>query len=1489
MSFYDKFYSENVRKIEQVQFCILTNKKVKEYSSLKNDPFGTNIAESYDNYEPKKGGLVDLRYGTSDPYLNCTTCGLNSLECPGHFGHTELSEPVFHWGFFNHLKSLLQCVCLRCSSILIDKTDFNIDELSEKKSSERFKIIKNMVKNINFCYNCGAPVPKVRKEVKESSGTIKIVLEREVGNISIDEKTGESTELKKKIKEFLNPRDAYLILRNMNEDDCYCLGFNPKLSRPEDLILTRLPISPICTRPTNKIDLYSSSTMEDSLTLKYADIIKANNRVRNRKNKQSFGNDLSGYNEDFHTLLQYHVATLFDNESASLPRAEFKTGNKPIKSIADRIKGKPGRVRANLMGKRVDQSARSVITSDPYIDIDEVGVPMKVAMNLTLPEEVTPHNIKYLSRLLKNGVDRYPGANYVLRKKFINGKPINQTIDLKYRKKDIKLVYGDIVRRHIINGDYVLFNRQPTLHKPSMMGHKVHVLNRDDCDTFRMNVSVTEPYNADFDGDEMNIHLAQSVQARNELARITNVKYQIVGAKNSNPIIGCVQDSVSGAFVLTYKDSEISAEDASNLLCNTSSDTKFNLKKGKPISGLELFSYIIPKGINSKKGDYFQVKDGNLIKGRLDKSQLASKKNSIIHFVWDKYGADKTKRFIDDSQRLILNYLLLKGLTIGFGDCIVKDKVLKEMKEYVHNKVLYVKYQITEMENNQNDIDATIIESSLQGELSTLGSNIGKTIQDSLDESNNFYKITKSGAKGNATNIQKGFGIVGQLIVEGQRIKKRVDGRTLPHFHRNDDTPNARGFVNRSYLDGLEGHHYFFDAMAGREGLIDTAIKTSTTGYIQRRLIKGLEDVGVRYDGTVRTSNNIMLQYIYGGNGINQLIQTEVKLDVIEYSNKDINEKLGFGKSELKKIRGVISENKKLNNKYLNEVISLRDKLRDTIFNFTMNYKVIPDKFMLPVNFYRITQEYSNNKKKLDLSIKDILDGIEDILNDYEYKLLTYNDNKNIIFKEDEKRFKFLYKLALYFYLCPRKCIMEYGLSKTEFKNLCNDIKKSYIKSHVEPGEMVGIIAAQSIGEPTSQMTLNTKHMAGVKSTANMGVSRIQELLSFSKKPKTPQMTIYFDENNRNDFSKVNKIASYFKHLTIRELINTAEIYYFVDSDNNLTDKINNDNVTVPFYINNEKQNSKTFPLLFRFEVNLEKMLEKETTLLDIKTKFVSYWHKNFKNMKVMKRNLKEIISKITKLAILSNSKNIIHIRFDMSEFNYVILTNFLDIVLDVITLKGIDKINSVDIIDQRYLDVNKNTGELNVTTENVVYTSGINFEQLCLIKGIDFERTICNDIYTTMVLYGIEAARSMLLHELSLAFSSSSINHNHLALLVDLMSHTGVIISIDRHGFKKLDRDPMTRSSFENTMDHFINAALFNENDHVNSVSSRIMVGRVIPGGTGAFDVLLDFDKIENTEYIKEEKGGRITFIPLEEEPIIKDIMKYGINETDFYIPINL
>ena len=325
----------------------------------------------------------------------------------------------------------------------------------------------------------------------------------------------------------------------------------------------------------------------------------------------------------------------------------------------------------------------------------------------------------------------------------------------------------------------------------------------------------------------MNIHLAQSVQTRNELKHIANVKLQIIGAKDSSPIIGCVQDALSGAYLLTQPEVKIKGSDVASFLCNTSSETKNEIDMNKIYTGHEIFSHIIPKGINIYKKD-LEIIDGKLIKGVLNKSTLSKVKNSIIHFIWDKYGPEKTRRFIDDSQKLVLSFLSHRGFTFGFGDCMLNKDIRQQVKQMITNKLLEYKITLTQYENDTDQIGVKYVENILNSELVSFGINSSQILMKNLNTSNNLFVTVKSGSKGNETNLQQILGVRGQINVEGVRIKKKVENRSLPIYHKDDDTPEARGFVTKSYFEGLHDYEYFYDAMAGREGLIDTAIKSVT-------------------------------------------------------------------------------------------------------------------------------------------------------------------------------------------------------------------------------------------------------------------------------------------------------------------------------------------------------------------------------------------------------------------------------------------------------------------------------------------------------------------------------------------------------------------------------------------------------------------------------------------------------------------------------------
>lgn len=488
--------TDKIRPIERIEFSILGNEEIKNMSALGKDNAGIEIPDLYDNLEPKRGGLIDPRLGTTDSNIDCATCRLNSTYCVGHFGHIDLEEPVFHVGYLPFVKKILSCICLKCSKLLVYKNEEEIAEMLRLKSGkQRMSEIKNLVKNVTYCqksnYGCGTPVSKIREERKKTALSIILYAETEVKAMG-DEgeiKAGD----KKKIRQILTPEIVYDILKNISDTDCLILGMDPKRCRPEMMIHKVLGVPPVAIRPSAKADFTASATLEDGLTHKLADIVKANERVK--KHKETLNENSMKYSQDHVMLLQYNVATYFDNESLALPKSEKK--GTPIKSLSSRQKGKEGRIRGNLMGKRTEYSGRTVITSDPTIDINQLRVPIKIAMNLTYPEVVTPENIKHLEKLVRNGREIYPGANFVFPiSSLLPGQRVLPK-DLRANKDQIELRYGDVVERHLVDGDIVLFNRQPTLHKQSMMGHRIKVINNPDLNTFGVSVAVTTPYNAD--------------------------------------------------------------------------------------------------------------------------------------------------------------------------------------------------------------------------------------------------------------------------------------------------------------------------------------------------------------------------------------------------------------------------------------------------------------------------------------------------------------------------------------------------------------------------------------------------------------------------------------------------------------------------------------------------------------------------------------------------------------------------------------------------------------------------------------------------------------------------------------------------------------------------------------------------------------------------------------------------------------------------------
>ena len=1460
--------NDEVKYITGIQFTILSNKNKKDASSIIEDD-GINIAETYESGEPKRGGLVDTRLGVTDGNLECAFCGLNANKCPGHFGHTLLSEPVFHFGLLSNIKNILNCICLKSSKLLINLEDEQYKYILKLKKHKRFLEIKKKSANIQIT-DVGVQVPIIKVEIKNS--TINVIAEYNISSTNID-----NTTQKKKIREILSSNDIYNIFKNISDLDWINLGFNPSLYRPEDMLIINLPIPPVTIRPSLNSSHIALSTYEDSLLHNYIEIIKTNNKINQNKEKTNIVE--SKYNNSLILLLGYLVHVVFDNESLTLPTNELKIGGKPTKSISERLKGKTGRIRGNLMGKRVDYSARTVITSDPNIQINEVGIPLKIAMNLTFPIIVTVKNKDYLQSLVNNGRKIYPGANYVKKKKSVYK---NNTIDLRYSKY-VNLEIGDEVHRHLINGDFVLFNRQPSLHKLSMMAHKVMIINDPNLYTFRVNVSATPPYNADFDGDEMNIHVPQSIETHNELDKIANLNNQIFSPRDSKPIITFVQDSVLGSYIIT-NDITVNWRDYMNLLtyCN---DIKINNIEKKDYTGKQLYSNLIPDGINIDKNGV-KIVNGKI----LNNSAIVNKKINqlIVGNIWHKYGAEKTATYIFNVQRLISNWLMQNGFSVSLKDITISNSLKIEIIKESEKKKMEISHLITEIENNPELIDPDTFEDTVRENLKSHKGVIEKLVMSELNNTNGFYVMAKSGSKGKGINIMQMCGSLGQEIIEFERVPKLVNGRSLPHFFQNDDRAEARGYIIHSYHDGLDPFGFYFHHQGAKIGIIDTAVKTKDTGYMSRKIEKAEEDISIKYDYSVRNSSNKIIQFIYGDNGVDQIKQTIQYLSLIEKSNNAIKTDYCFNSNQIKELnkKFKIKNLSSLNDTHYNLIIQYRDILRKNQQIHIQNYITLIDNYASPVNFKRLIHDILNykniNDTKENLNPLYIYEKIDYILSPQVTKLInTFNTNLRL---NDEKDMKLIFKLFLFEYISPKKIIYDYKLTKYNFDLLVSQIINEFTNSLVEPGEMVGSLGAQHIGEPSTQMTLNTFHSTGSGVVGMQGVPRLREIISITKKNKTPTMEIYL---TNTEYKNALITKSFISFITLSKIITNYSVIF--DSSDNLGKK---DNVSNIFNLNISSNDSSysNLPFIMKLELDKTKLVQNTLTLFDIKTSFITFWKNNFTNLKLVKRNLKDTISNIVNCGIMTNNNNnenlIIHIRFNMKVYSFNYLDQFKNIILEEFIIKGIDNISTVYNPIERQIIKFREDGSVNTTTEHILNTEGINMIDIRNIKGIDLNRTYCNSIHIIYQLYGIEAARNCLIKELTTVFISSGndVNYHHLSLLVDLITHSGILISIDRHGLVKLDNDPLSKASFEKTVDILLQAAVYNDVDTVQSVSSRIMCGRTFNGGTCAFDLMMDNEAIINSELITMDVDKDNYKLIFKENDLLIDIMSRSI--IDSFIP---
>ncbi|KAM7206744.1 hypothetical protein V8F33_000387 [Rhypophila sp. PSN 637] len=1512
-----------LRIVREIQFGLLSPEEIKAMS-VAHIVYPETMDET--RTKPRDGGLNDPLLGSVDRQYKCKTCTENMSECPGHFGHIELAKPVFHPGFIKRVKKILEIVCHNCSKVLADRSDPDFAAAMKVRDPKvRFARVWAACKKKKRCENetikkadddeFGGP----SKEPAANHGgcgnahpTVRQVALTLWAQVETKDEEGE----KSKEKKVITPEMALNIFRRMSEDDMVDIGINISQARPEWMIITVLPVPPPPVRPSISMDGTGTGMRnEDDLTYKLGDIIRANGNVRQAMQQGSPAHVVN----DFESLLQYHVATYMDNDIAGQPQALQKSG-RPVKAIRARLKGKEGRLRGNLMGKRVDFSARTVITGDANISLDEVGVPRSIARTLTYPETVTPYNISKLTQLVQNGPNEHPGAKYVIRSD-------GTRIDLRHHRRAgaIQLEYGWKVERHLVDGDYIIFNRQPSLHKESMMGHRVRVMPYS---TFRLNLSVTSPYNADFDGDEMNLHVPQTEETRAEVKELCMVPLNIVSPQRNQPLMGIVQDTLAGVYKLCRRDVFLNKEQVMNMMMWVPDwdgvvPMPAILRPRPRWTGKQMISMVIPKIINifranssgpvvpvapqrkeeddededepedelapskpkkedkpddkKKKGgkktndwapendEGLLIQQGELMYGLFTKKIVGASGDGIIHISFNELGPHGAMDFLNGCQRVVNYWLLHEGHSIGIGDTVPDPDIIKGVEEAIASKKAIVADLTEKATNDQlESLPGMSVRETFESKVSkALGEardDAGKIAEAGLKDLNNAATMSRSGSKGSSINISQMSALVGQQSVEGKRIPFGFKYRSLPHFTRDDYSPEARGFVENSYLRGLTPTEFFFHAMAGREGLIDTAVKTAETGYIQRRLVKALEDSEARYDGTVRNSLGDIIQFVYGEDGMDGTIIENNKLDFMNLSDKkmeatfridvmdegasaDTLEMLEFGKDMAND-----PTTQELLDREFDRLMADRTLLRE-LRRFSP--KPADESLPLPLNIGRMIQSARflfkvDDSQRSDLTPKDVIPAVEALLD----RMVVVRGEDDIS-KEANTNSSLLFKMLLRSRLAYKRLAVEQKLNKLAFEYILGELENRWSRAFVNPGEMVGVLAAQSIGEPATQMTLNTFHFTGIASkNVTLGVPRLKELLNVAQNIKTPSMVIYVDKPGKVTRKQVMGLRSAIEHTNLRSVTAVTEIYYDPDIRSTTIEE-DIDMVESYFLIDNSSNESvdNQSRWLLRITLDRQKMLDKDLRVEDVARTIKDIYKKDIAVV-FSDNNAEELVIRIRVIRQDDDKdedgNNIIE--------DDVMLKRLEKHLLDGCTLRGVEGVSRAYLnCDHRLVERSDGSrgnteGDDDKLKSWFIDTDGSALREVLAVEGVDPRRTSTNDLWQIVDVLGIEGARSALMKEMFdvLSFDGSYVNHRHLILLVDVMTYRGSIAAVTRHGINRADTGALMRCSFEETVEILLDAAAFGELDDCRGISENVMLGQMAPMGTGHFDIFLDPNMLE-------------------------------------------
>lgn len=1425
------------KRIKELQFGILSNHEIVNQAVL--EVSDRNVYELGGTGQTRgltRNGPMDKRMGTSNKAVTCDTCGDDLKSCNGHFGHVRLALPAFHVGYLRNIIDVLHNICKGCSRVLLEENQYRsflrslrrpgLDNLQKTQIGKK---VSEECRKRKTCPYCGAVNGAVRKvnghplkivhlkydSFNRSTAKSKVSPPCKVEfDKSFDTAKQGNPELEKHMKKAvddMNPLRVWNLFRRISATDCELLGMNPEDGRPEMFIWQYVPVPPVSIRPSVAQE---SGNTEDDLTNKLGDIIQVSSIIRAGLER---GQPVQTIMEQW-DFLQLQIAMYINSDVPGLQQQGF---GKSMRGFCQRLKGKGGRFRQNLSGKRVDFSGRTVIGPDPNLGIDEVAVPQRVAMNLTYPEKVSRYNMEKLKACVKKGNTKHPGANYILRG---DGRRISLAVLSKIGKLDNaadQLQIGDIVERHLEDGDIVLFNRQPSLHKLSILSHKAKIR---PWRTFRLNECVCNPYNADFDGDEMNLHVPQTEEARAEAIELMGVKHNLATPKNGTPIIAAIQDFITAAYLLSSKNNFYDRKTFAHIcgymfnddsIIDPDTGERMPIELPDPVilkpqrlwTGKQVFNMLMRPNKKSKvlvnldaackqfkpvpgqapdlneDDAWLVIRNSEVMCGVMDKSTVGDgKKDSVFYVMMRDFGPDHAVQGMNRLAKLSARWLTNQGFSIGVSDVMPSTDLVRKKQALVEEA--YAKCDKLIRDFNEGKLardpgcdEEQTMENRIGGILSSVRQDAGAICFEQLSKWNAPLIMAKCGSKGSNINVSQMVASVGQQMIGGKRVADGFQDRTLPHFPKAARQPASKGFVSNSFYSGLTPTEFIFHAMSGREGLVDTAVKTAETGYMSRRLMKSLEDLSAQYDHTVRNSSAGIVQFQYGDDNLDP-VDMEGKAKPVNFERTFThaitstwdNSESSLSPNEVKEIT-----TEKLNterNKYIR--MSL-DGERQLDYNDKSDYGI----------------------DQLE-SIRDFLDTVQEF-----------------IFKKADKLSKILSHLAI-----PQpstkakpkpaqdstKYNLADGIAKISLTALSTFIRlciTKYDRSRVQPGHAVGAIGAQSIGEPGTQMTLKTFHFAGVAGMSiTQGVPRIKEIINASKIISTPVISCELSNKISEEAARI--VKSRIEKTYLRDIIAYIEDVWYADGGY----------------------------LYMRIDTTTIEKLHLDITMGDISTAIMSA-----KGLKLVKDgSYIKIAGNHIRLFVadpaLNPKKRSTTSSKAKSEDDYFERVQALKRALPNTVVKGYPDAQRAIIKKD---DTPNKDGEYEVQ----LLVEGYGLKACMTTPGIAGYKTRTNSVLEVLSVLGIEAARSTIISEIGSVMGQMDIDPRHMQLLADVMTFKGDVLGITRFGLAKMRDSVLQLASFEKTPDHLFEAAAKGKKDRVEGVSECIIMGQSVRLGTGAFRVV--------------------------------------------------